>query len=184
MPFDDPVDRERAAQRFAVVEPPDQVDDVAQTFNERCRVEMVTANKLGHQGADRLQHAQHRRADAQRGGPLSGLRLVGPVDAEQVCALARDADDELAGIGRHHVVAVGDPAVQRIDPYRLPDEEAAVADEPFDLCPPVHDQRCSTSALVPRAKWAEPEPIPRTASADGARQSPAERRVCEPIHAA
>jgi hypothetical protein len=35
--------------------------------------------------------------------------------------------------------------VQWTDSHSLVGEQTALAHEPFDVCPPVHNQRCSTS---------------------------------------
>ena len=112
MPLDDAVDREGPAERPAVVKSMDEVDDIVEPLGERCRFEMMTVDQFGHQRADALQHAQHRGPDAEFGGALRGLGLVGAIDAEQLGAFARDADDVLPMVRRGDEVSVGDAAAE------------------------------------------------------------------------
>ena len=99
---------------------------------------MVTVDEFGDQGADLLEHAEHRRPDAELGGAPGRLGLVGAIDAEQRGAFAGDAHDVLTMVGRHHEVSIRDAAAQWTNLHGLAGEQTALAHEPFHACPLVH----------------------------------------------
>ena len=95
MPLHDPVDGERLGERAARVEAADHVDDVRQAVDERAVVEVPAAEVRGDQGARGGELAEHRRPDAQRGGPRRRLCPVRLRHAEQRGARPRHPDDVL-----------------------------------------------------------------------------------------
>ena len=99
VPFDDAMDRKCAAEWTAVVKAMDQIDDVAEAFRERCRVEMLAVHQFGDERADAFQHAEHTESDSELGGTLRGLRLVGPIDSEQFGARPEYAPYIIAVVG-------------------------------------------------------------------------------------
>jgi hypothetical protein len=82
VPFHDAVNRKRAAQWTAAVKASDQRDDVVQSGGERCGLEVVAIDELGDERADSVQHAEHRRPDAELGCTRRRVGLEGPVDTE------------------------------------------------------------------------------------------------------
>src|SRR5450432_2440659 len=100
---------------------------------------MVTADELGDERPNVLEHAQDSGPDAEVGGTSRGFCFICAVDAEELCAFAGNAHHVFAVVRGRDEVSVGDSAVQCSETHRLAGEQTTLAHEPFDICPPVHN---------------------------------------------
>ena len=182
VPLDDPMDRERAGERTAVVEPMDQIDDIVEPLGERCRFEMMTVDEL------RSPACRRSPAVPSTAGPMprSAARASRPrLRRRDRCRATPCARRGCARRTRHGPSSprscelVMPPCSGRMR-TSSPSNRLLARTHLFDVCPLVHNQRCSTSSTSPRRTPSRHPPLVRLDQVESDRSSTIEstRFVC------